>query len=460
MKLKHQCFLLFVSLAIFSNYGQESKTDDQLYGVWNSIGYGMQLEIAKKTTILRDIYASGCNVNTKLPTAYLEEFYTITKLTKDSLQIKEGFTRYDFVRSKTSEGCKKSKDNPLSNFDALWETFNENYVFFELREVNWNTLRDKYRKRLSKKSTDLELYNVLDEMISELNDGHVSLDMPDALEEKLDDNDEEDLDNLREKVISTINNKYIPKHKTYNNGKINWGLITDEISYVQFNDFFTLANYDIASDLSSKDFTNQYWKKAEESESYTKDVLASFKKQMKLIYNDIKNTKTCIIDVRFNGGGFDQIGLEILSYFTNEKTIAFSKKARFGKGFTKPQTIYTEPNGMNYKGNLYILTSPETASAAETFVIASQNIENVYRVGSNTEGVLSDVLSKELPNGWEYGLSNEIYENADGKCYEKMGIPSDYLLEYTRNTKGFYENLWLELKTNDNAIEKVLDLHK
>ena len=94
-------------------------------------------------------------------------------------------------------------------------------------------------------------------------------------------------------------------------------------------------------------------------------------KKLILVYNEIKNTESCIIDVRFNGGGFDQIGLEISSYFTDKKRIAFYKKARLENGYTNPQNIYIEPNEMHYKGRLFILTSPQTASASEIFVLAS-----------------------------------------------------------------------------------------
>ncbi len=457
MKLKYLYFLLITILTFYSCNAQKQETDNRLYGVWNSIGYAQQLEISKKNITIRDTYESGCNLHTKLPTAYLEEICTITNLTKDSLQIKVGFTNYNFVRSKKSDICEKGKNNPLSNFDALWETFKENYAFFNLRKVDWNQLKDKYRKRLSKKSSDLELYTILNTMISELNDGHVSIEIPDSLEDKIEENNE-DTDDLRVKVIYSITRKYIPNYKTYNKGMINWGFINDSISYIQFNNFEDLANYNISNELTAEEFIEQYWENADKSSNYAKDVLTSFKKQMAIIYEDIKNTKSCIIDVRFNEGGFDQIGLEILSYFTNKKRIAFSKKARLKNGFTNTQNIYIEPNEVNYKGKLYLLTSPQTASASETFILASQNIENVTRIGSNTEGILSDVLSKRLPNGWEFGLSNEIYENVEGKNYEMTGIPTDYEINYSRIAKDFYMDLLIELKTNDKAIEKVIEL--
>jgi len=457
MRLRYSYFFLIILFAFYSCSVQKQEIDNRLYGIWNSIGYGQQLDISKKRVLIRDIYESGCNLNTKLPTTYLKELCTIKKLTKDSLQLKVGFTNYNFVRSKESEICKKSKNNPLSNFDALWETFNENYAFFSLREVDWDKLKNKYRNHLSKKSSDLELYTVLNAMISELKDGHVSIEVPSSLEDKVEVNDDEN-DDLRKKVIYAVLQKYIPNHKTYNKGMINWGYIKDSISYIQFNDFEDLANYNISNELTTPEFAEKYWEKADESLNYAKEVLTSFKKQMAIIYEDIKNTQYCIIDVRFNGGGFDEIGLEILRYFTDQKRIAFSKKARLENGYTNTQSIYIVPNGMKYMGNLFLLTSPQTASASETFVLASQNIDNAIRVGSNTEGILSDVLSKRLPNGWEYGLSNEIYENVNGESYEMNGIPCDYEFNYSRNTTEFYMDLLIELKAYDKAIEKILEL--
>ena len=94
----------------------QQEVDDRLYGVWNSIGYGQQLEISKRSISIRDTYESGCNLNTKLPIKYLEEFYSINNLTKDSLQVRVGFTNYDFVRSRETEICKKKQKQSPNEF--------------------------------------------------------------------------------------------------------------------------------------------------------------------------------------------------------------------------------------------------------------------------------------------------------------------------------------------------------
>jgi C-terminal processing protease CtpA/Prc len=398
----------------------------------------------------------------ELPKSMLKSYYEVIKFTSDSLQIKFGFTKYDFIRATSkSRVCTENSvdNNPVSNFDALWQTFNENYSSFNLRGIDWKKMKLKYRSKLNSQSTDLELYSVLKEMTSELKDGHVSIQKPESLEDEIKANGT-DTAELRELVISEINSKYLDSLRTYNKGKVNWGIINKRIGYIQINDFEDLANYQIDENLSTEEFWDEYWKKAGESESYLKDVLSGFDNQLTTIFDDIKNTRICIIDIRFNGGGFDQAGLEVLSFFTEKKTIAFSKKAKFKNGFTEKQNIYFEPNKNQYFGNLYILTSHQTASASETFLIASLNLPNEKRIGSNTAGILSDVLSKKLPNGWEYTLSNEIYESADGVNYERNGIPPDYDLNYSQNAEDFYNNLLLELKKEDGAIEKVIELNE
>jgi len=460
MKLKLP-FYLSILLFVFYACQEKQSVEPKLEGVWNSIGYGHQLIIADSTVAVYDTNKNGCILSMKLPKAFLENYYEITKLTSDSLEVKLGFTKYGFVRSASKlEVCTENliDDNPVSNFESLWHTFNENYASFELRGIDWEKMKEKYRPKLNVQSTDAELHAVLKEMISELKDGHVSIELPDSLEDEIDNNGT-DNGELREMVITEINSKYLDSVKTYNKGKVNWAIINNNIGYIQINDFEDLANYQIDENLSTEEFWNQYWDKAGESGNYPNDVLRSFKQQLASIFDDIKNTKVCIIDIRFNGGGFDQAGLEVLSYFTNKKTIAFFKKARFQNGFTEEQTVYIEPNKNQYAGDLFILTSHQTASASETFVLASLNLQNVKKIGSKTVGVLSDVLSKKLPNGWEYTLSNEIYESADGINYERIGIPVDYKINYSEKTSEFYNNLLKDLKKGeDSAIEKVIEL--
>jgi len=49
----------------------------------------------------------------------------------------------------------------------------------------------------------------------------------------------------------------------------------------------------------------------------------------------------------------------------------------------------------------------------------------VLRIGESTQGVFSDVLRRTLPNGWSFGLPNEVFRSPEGKTFDGAGIPPD-----------------------------------
>jgi C-terminal processing protease CtpA/Prc len=72
------------------------------------------------------------------------------------------------------------------------------------------------------------------------------------------------------------------------------------------------------------------------------------------------------------------------------------------------------------------LIGPYTLSAGETFTQGLMGrTPRVTRIGENTQGVFSDVLARRLPNGWTFGLPNELYRTADGTAFDGLGIPPD-----------------------------------
>ena len=64
---------------------------------------------------------------------------------------------------------------PEALFAELWETFSDRYAFFELRGVNWEAQRRKYRPLVNADTTDEQLFDILCNMLKPLNDGHVNL---------------------------------------------------------------------------------------------------------------------------------------------------------------------------------------------------------------------------------------------------------------------------------------------
>ncbi|MGB5576147.1 MAG: hypothetical protein WBM88_01920, partial [Woeseiaceae bacterium] len=66
----------------------------------------------------------------------------------------------------------------LELFDGLWSDFDASYSFFVLKGIDWNDSQIRFRSQLSSTSTNSELFNVLSEMLLELEDPHVRLNTP------------------------------------------------------------------------------------------------------------------------------------------------------------------------------------------------------------------------------------------------------------------------------------------
>jgi hypothetical protein len=78
----------------------------------------------------------------------------------------------------SSAGVPPPSTTPLELFDSMWSDFDLNYSFFDLKGIEWNDSRSRFRSRLSSTSTDAELFTVFSEMMLELEDPHVRLDTP------------------------------------------------------------------------------------------------------------------------------------------------------------------------------------------------------------------------------------------------------------------------------------------
>ena len=69
-----------------------------------------------------------------------------------------------------------------------------------------------------------------------------------------------------------------------------------------------------------------------------------------------------------------------------------------------------------------VIAGPDTVSAAETFLLAMRTLPHVTLIGETTNGILSNMLGKTLPNSWTFSLSNEVYRDSAGLNYEAVGI--------------------------------------
>lgn len=159
----------------------------------------------------------------------------------------------------------------------------------------------------------------------------------------------------------------------------------------------------------------------------TDDELAALEVGLDRAMQDLRDAQALVVDVRRNGGGRDFLSLAIASRFVANETLAYSKQARLGSGRTELIDIYLSPRGaVQFLNPVFVLTSNETASAAEVFTLAMRALPNVILVGEATQGGLSDQLDKSLTNGWPASVANEYYLSPEGELFETTGIPVDF----------------------------------
>jgi C-terminal processing protease CtpA/Prc len=196
--------------------------------------------------------------------------------------------------------------------------------------------------------------------------------------------------------------------KQFCNGQIQYGHIDDATGYLRILSF------------SSYSKNGGFAKGAEALEAALDEIFSD------------RDLRALVIDVRVNFGGYDPYGLAIASRLAASEYLAYTKQARSDPidhdKWTPGDASTVRPSSQpSFRGPVVELTGPLTISAGETFTQALMGrVPHVTRIGENTQGVFSDVLGRKLPNGWVFGLPNEVYRTPAGTTFDGPGIPPDF----------------------------------
>jgi carboxyl-terminal processing protease len=302
--------------------------------------------------------------------------------------------------------------NPEKNFKELWKTFHNRYPFFKLRNVNWKTQYNIYRQKVSKETSDNELFDIFCKMLAPLHDGHIE---------------------LIAKACGDRKNRYFCPEKKPR--------FWHEFTRRDVKQLFKATEKTLVANGFGRLTETQAWIlhycrspafgyiRILELEGVKKrDVTAALNR----IARDFKDVHGVIIDIRNNPGGDDSTAITIVNRFCDRKRVAFRRKTKLGPGkddFTSLKTWYIEPQGdAQFVGPIVLLTCDSVFSGGEAFALAIKRLPHVTIIGDHTNGIFSYQLEKKLPNGWRYCLSYQKYFSADMVCYEGKGVPADIKL--------------------------------
>ena len=332
-----------------------------------------------------------------------------------------------------------TNSDPEKNFEELWETFHKRYPFFELWNVDWKKQYDMYRPKVTRETSDDQLFDIFCQMLKPLDDGHIELMAKTRGDQKK----------------RYFNPESKPRfYREFSKGEIKELFKTTEK---------TLSANGFGRPTQTEAWMLHYCRSPEfgyirilELEGIKKRKLAT---ALDRISRDFKDLRGFIIDIRDLPGGDDSTAIAIINRFCDCKRVAFHRQTKTGPGedeLSAPKTWHIEPQGdAQFTGPIALLTCDSVFSGGESFALAIKQLPHVTIVGDSTNGIFSYQLEKRLPNGWEYCLSYQKYFSPDMVCYEGKGVPPDIELF---NKKADIENgvdplivRALEVLTSQNA---------
>lgn len=312
--------------------------------------------------------------------------------------------------------CEKATDynsSPRDNFEALWRIMDENYCFFEFKDVDWDEVHERYSLLVKDTMNQYELFDLLADMLAEVKDGHTNLissfDMSRywAWYEDYPANFNED-----------IQDNYLGTDYKIAGGMKYKRLVNDQIGYVYYGSFSSGVG-----------------------ENNLDYMLVHF-----------KDCKGLIFDVRDNGGGTLTYSDRIASRFLKEKILTGYTQYKKGNGhtdFTDPKPVYLSPSDrILWTRPVVVLTNRHSYSATNDFVNIMRLLPQVTIMGDRTGGGSGLPFSSELPNGWSIRFSACPMLDIN-KQHTEFGIDPDISVSMTEEDMA---------KGKDTIIDSAIEL--
>ena len=263
--------------------------------------------------------------------------------------------------------------SPRSNIEALWDIIDRRYCFLPYKAetigLDWNRVREKYTAQVSPDMNSAQLFEVMSNMLAELQDGHVNL------------------------YYSADMSRYWNWHEDYPRN-------FDE----DLRDRYLGKDYKIAAGLK--------YRILDDNTGYV--VYESFSSGIgdgnidEVLYY-LRSCNGLILDIRGNGGGMLTNAERLTAHFTNQRTLVGYTMHKTGPGhndFSTPQPEYITPStGIRWQKPVVLLTNRECYSSANVFVRNMKCLDNVTILGDRTGGGGGLPFTSELPCGWAVRFS-------------------------------------------------------
>ncbi|WP_323748174.1 S41 family peptidase [Catenulispora rubra] len=397
-----------------------TQAHNQLDGVWRTDGYSTIVRITGGTYELYDTTAISCIRDTTSDGDGSVSTFTAgpgpnhARWHIDANVNYRALTRLPALPAACTQAAPAT---PIETFDVFWRTFAENYPFFAQRGIDWKQVYDTYRPQVTATTTDAQLRDVFAAMITPLHDAHVGLVADGVRVFSARPGTQVPNNELEAQTVALIKHADLADAtsplQTWCQGRVGFATLPGGIGYLRIAGFTGFTTDDTFAANA-----------------------AAFSSALDAVFTADRTTgpnrlRGLVLDVRINGGGDDPLGLMLASRLTGSPFFAYAKQTRNDptdpERFTRPQPFVVRPSAApHYTGPISILAGGSTFSAGESVTQALLNRSpRPVVVGENTQGVFSDILDRQLPNGWMFGLPDEEYLTPSGRTYDIAGIPPD-----------------------------------
>jgi len=289
-----------------------------------------------------------------------------------------------------------SMDNgdPKIIFQEFWKFVDENYIYFNLKNVNWDKVYTRYETQITSATTDDELFDIMEAALLELQDTHNRLESPKRAAK---------IHDFREgfSIFDTFDivlKNYVVD-SLGQDGYLSWYMLEGDVGYIRLPKF------------------NHY--------GAFRSLFEEFKS---------KNVEKLVIDVRGNGGGDSNDVPDLLSILARERTLLGYYVEKSGPGHddvTTPIPVYAYPDSSFFFDKpIVVLIDRACYSATSYFAAMISSFDNVTLIGQVTGGGGGGNMGYQLSNGWLVAVSVSDFLNGNSVSIES-GVQPDLAVQNT-----------------------------
>lgn len=380
-----------------------------------------------------------------------------------------------------------SKEERLADFEYLYDTLKDNYPYFEmnkrLNNIDWLGKKDEYMKKIDACKDDKSFLYTLHVILAELNNGHTEM----IVTNQQYDNVKASEGNKGPWFEQLNDEKVVQRYSSMDSkGTSSTGNSTQGSSQSNMN-----SNNDYSNCITQTfpDKSIAYFK----VKSFANKYYEQDRKLLDPFFDQIKDYKALIIDIRDNGGGStpywqNNIISKLIQEPLNYKFYYIFRGADFAEKFIQfklhvgydqmnpinsmdknvllnapPEVTndfkycYEDNNtinpkeSINFKGKIYLLVNDKVFSSSEMFAVVAKSTKFATIVGEKTRGdgiAIGPIICK-LPNsGYLFRFAQVMGLSSEGICDEEYKTEPDIKVSAKVNP-----NI-----SDDDAVKYILNL--